>query len=505
MELISGEIKAEKLSTDGVLCFLKTRNELLRIKLVLDHHRALGVDRFFIVDNASDDGTAAFLKAQDDVTLFTNRDEFKNSAGGMNWLHPLLDFYGDGHWCLMIDADELFVYPGFEENKISELCTKLDKNSYEAAFSLMIDMYSNRPIARTDCVEGSSLIETCKYFDPFGYKLLSRSVLPFFAVRGGARERFFWGESPAALTPIMSKVPLIRWKKQYRYISSTHFMSCGPTHIAMFSGALLHFKYLSDFHQRAEDESTRGQMWNDGSEYKKHLEVLESDPSLSLFYRGSVLYGDSYSLCRYNLLQDVVSPEIQKHELNGIGVMKVIIISDEVVTNSTIRYLNIALADTARCTLVTFDDDEKRMIGELMDIAEPKNITWEAHSYFSCAIQNEDAISSIGAQLALMRMGVVCILSYSWADRRKIVELYLNISRLEAVMHGVVSLQNNIGEFIRGVSCNGAQTSLVRAERLDYLVAAANEDLARERRKTKDLISKITLSFESARLGPKTS
>ena len=270
MELISGEIKAEKLSTDSILCFLKTRNELLRIKLVLDHHRALGVYRFFIVDNASDDGTLEFLKAQDDVTLFTEREEFKNSAGGMNWLHPLLDFYGDGHWCLIIDADELFVYPGFEKNKISKLCKKLGKASYEAVFSLMIDMYSNRPIASTNCTEGS-LIETCKYFDPFGYRMLGRIWLPFFTFRGGARERIFWGESPEALSPLLSKVPLIMWKKQYRYIASTHFMSRGPRHIAMFSGALLHFKYLSDFHQRAEDESTRGQMWNDGSEYKKLL------------------------------------------------------------------------------------------------------------------------------------------------------------------------------------------------------------------------------------------
>lgn len=238
---------------------------------------------------------------------------------------------------------------------------------------------------------------------------------------------------------------------------------------------------------------------------KKLLEALESDPSLSLFYRGSVLYGDSYSLCRYNLLQDVVLPEIQKNELNGIGVMKVIIIFDEVVTNNSIHDLNIALANTARCTLGPFDDNEKIMISELMDIAEPKNITWGVHSYFSCAIQNEDAISGIVAQLALMRIGVICILSYSWADRGKLVELYLNISRLEVVMHGAVSLQNNIGEFIRSVSCDGAPTSLARADRLDYLIAAAKEDLARERRKTKDLISEITASFELVRLGPKTA
>jgi Glycosyl transferase family 2 len=69
------------------------------------------------------------------VTLFTTREEFKSSAGGMNWLHPLLDFYGDGHWCLIIDADELFVYPGFERHKISHLCKKLGKASYEEGLS----------------------------------------------------------------------------------------------------------------------------------------------------------------------------------------------------------------------------------------------------------------------------------------------------------------------------------------------------------------------------------
>ena len=260
----------------------------------------------------------------------------------------------------------------------------------------------------------------------------------------------------------------------------------------------MHFKYLSDFHRRAEFESIRGQMWNDGSEYKKYAEVLQSDSSLSMFYCGSIMYGDSYSLCRYNLLQNVVLPGIQRVEFNGIGAMKVMIIMDGSVTNSAIQGLNITSQNTAGCNFALFDDNEKIMIGELMDIAEAKNITWRARSYLVCDIQQNEDIYRICEQLSLLGIQVIKLLCYSWADRKGIVDLYLNINRLEGVMQGAFALQNSIGEFVRSVSCYGAEPGLAQADRIDYLIAAANEDMARESQKTKALIEELTLSFESS-------
>ena len=46
------------------------RNESLRLPSTLAHYRQLGVDRFLVIDNGSDDGTLEFLRGQPDTTSF---------------------------------------------------------------------------------------------------------------------------------------------------------------------------------------------------------------------------------------------------------------------------------------------------------------------------------------------------------------------------------------------------------------------------------------------------
>jgi hypothetical protein len=66
--------------------FSKCRNEKLRLPAFLADYRKLGVARFFIVDNASDDGSAEFLCAQPDVHVFHTYGSFRAARGGTNWL-----------------------------------------------------------------------------------------------------------------------------------------------------------------------------------------------------------------------------------------------------------------------------------------------------------------------------------------------------------------------------------------------------------------------------------
>lgn len=50
-----------------ILLFSKCRNESLRLPAFLRHYRNLGVNRFFIVDNESTDGSTEYLVTQPDV------------------------------------------------------------------------------------------------------------------------------------------------------------------------------------------------------------------------------------------------------------------------------------------------------------------------------------------------------------------------------------------------------------------------------------------------------
>src|SRR5260370_21953978 len=50
--------------------FSKCRNEQLRLPAFLRHYRNIGVQRFFFVDNASNDGSAEYPRPQPAVPVF---------------------------------------------------------------------------------------------------------------------------------------------------------------------------------------------------------------------------------------------------------------------------------------------------------------------------------------------------------------------------------------------------------------------------------------------------
>jgi hypothetical protein len=279
-----------------LLCFMPVRNEALRLPAVLDHHRRLGVDRFFVVDNGSSDGTLDHLAAQADVHLYAADGSFAESHFGFAWLHPLLDEFGHGHWTLTIDADELFVFPHCEQIGLHEFCSFLDRKGHDAVFAILLDMYSDRSIAGTSYARGEPLPDCCPYFDPGPYTTVKGNDFPAFELRGGPRRRAFWGRLTPFFPPTVSKVPFVKWRKGYRYVNVTHYMRPAPAKLSDVTGALLHFKFLSDFHDRAKREAGRGEHFDGAREYKLYLQGLARDPSLTLHFPGSVRYQDSGQL-----------------------------------------------------------------------------------------------------------------------------------------------------------------------------------------------------------------
>lgn len=296
---------------DGdLLCFAVTRNEMLRLPDVLRHHRELGVDHFIVVDNGSDDGTLDLLVAQDDADVYAADGSFAASRFGFDWLHPLLDEFGTDHWVLAIDSDELFVYPHSEHATLRDLCKHVEASGCDSVFALLLDMYSDRSIAATSYTAGERLIDACPYFDPGPYQVARDPVFPTFELAGGARARVFWTPDLGYPPPTVSKVPLVKWRPGYRYISSCHYMQPSPQKLAAVSGALLHFKFLSDFHQRAVTEAARGEHFEQGREYKMYLQRIAADPGLSLFVQGSARYRDTAGLVALQICR--TSPEWER-------------------------------------------------------------------------------------------------------------------------------------------------------------------------------------------------
>jgi len=262
-----------------IILFSTMKNEGHRLEYFLKYYRALGVSHFVIVDNDSDDSTVEYLSTQADVTLYHTKASYKDSNFGMHWLNFLLSKYGEGHWCLTCDPDEFIVYPHIETRDLIDLTQYMDSIKQESFFTTMLDMYSDKPVSQTRYQPGSDPLEVCKYFDGYGYSKSYNHDITNLFVQGGVRKRIFSRNSPAS-SPALNKVPLVKWKKGYTYISSMHMIL--PKRLnrcideRMVTGALLHFKFISQLDDKVKEEMVAKQHYNDSAEYKQYGDVINA-------------------------------------------------------------------------------------------------------------------------------------------------------------------------------------------------------------------------------------
>jgi hypothetical protein len=321
--------------------FSKCRNEALRIRTFLQHYRRLGVDRFFIIDNDSTDGTAEYLAQQQDVSLIRTPERFSDARGGTDWLNPVLREFGAGGWCVTVDIDELLVYPGHDGTSLAALTRYLDRQGSEALACLLLDLYPAGPVRSWSHAPGDDLLQEL-YFDPRPYERTPVGKCPGVLIRGGVRERVFYPEFrqrgraarvyDAALgvldrlplvggaswiqtrrrpvPPCLTKVPLVRWNQESRYLYANHWVS--PKVVAPETGVLLHLKLLGDFHQRALEESARGAYYDGGSEYRRYAQTLDRNPDLTILDDDSVRYEEANQLVRLGLMQDTRAWQLER-------------------------------------------------------------------------------------------------------------------------------------------------------------------------------------------------
>ena len=76
---------------DEIRAFMVVWNKSLRLDSTLKHYRQLGVNRFFIVDSGSTDGTLDYLAAAPDVHAFS-----ASGNDGMASINALLDSSAPG-------------------------------------------------------------------------------------------------------------------------------------------------------------------------------------------------------------------------------------------------------------------------------------------------------------------------------------------------------------------------------------------------------------------------
>ena len=278
--------RTAQIAPDDILLASTMRNEITRLPHFLEHHRKLGVGHFLIVDNDSDDGTQEFLAEQPDVSLWSTRHSYRQSRFGVDWLTWLQIRHAHNHWCLTLDADEIFVYPHHDTRPLQALVSRLEQNRTRSFGALMLDMYPKGPLRDQTYRPGDNPFETLNWFDGGNYMIQRQPKLENLWIQGGVRSRMFFADDPRC-APTLSKTPLVKWNRRYAYVSSTHnLLPRGLNQVydewggEKASGILLHTKFLHTFNEKAVEELERKQHYAGSREYLAYHNRLEDDPDL---------------------------------------------------------------------------------------------------------------------------------------------------------------------------------------------------------------------------------
>lgn len=274
------------MSAEAMLAVMTVRNEMLRLPYFLDHHRRLGIDHFLIVDNASDDGTADYLAAQPDVSLWSTPHSYRLSRFGVDWTTWLQNRFCHGHWCLTLDADELFIYPYWETRNLRALAGWLDGSGQRSMAAMMLDLYPEGALSGTTYQPGQDPTTVLGWFDAGNYGIKTQEPLGNLWIQGGVRGRIFFADDPRR-APTLNKTPLVKWDRSFAYVNSTHQLlprglnrNFGVDGHEVTSGILLHTKFLPQVVAKAAEEKDRREHFNNSALYEDYYDGLIADPRL---------------------------------------------------------------------------------------------------------------------------------------------------------------------------------------------------------------------------------
>jgi hypothetical protein len=204
----------------------------------------------------------------------------------VDWLNWLQRRHAHGHWCLTVDPDEFFVYPFCDTRPLRALTDWLDASSIKSFSAMILDMYPKGPFDLIPYQEGQDPFEIAPYFDSGNYVMRRNKKYGNLWIQGGPRARMFFADLPER-APALNKIPLVKWDRQYAYVSSAHMLlPRGLNQVydewggEKASGCLLHAKFLDVLVDKAAEEMDRRQHYANSHEYRAYRAGIATQPDM---------------------------------------------------------------------------------------------------------------------------------------------------------------------------------------------------------------------------------
>lgn len=285
-ELTPVQDNTARINPADTLLVCTFRNEQIRLPYFLKYYRDLGVQHFLFIDNGSQDGAVEYLAGMEDVSLWHTAASYKRATHGVDWMNHLLRKYAHGHWALVVDPDEFFVYPFCDTRPVRALTDWLDSSQIRSFASMLLDVYPKGRLDQAVYHPGQDPLEIAPWFDSGNYSQSLNKEYGNLWIQGGARARVFFANNPKK-APALNKIPLVKWDRRFAFVSSTHMLLPRGLNLVYesgggekASGVLLHAKFLDTFAAKAEEEMDRKQHHGASAEYKAYRDALRNHPDM---------------------------------------------------------------------------------------------------------------------------------------------------------------------------------------------------------------------------------
>ena len=267
---------------------LCVKNDKKRIQMLVDHYRTLGIVKFAIMDNGSDDGTFEWLLEQQDIDLYQCKRQYQTNVKE-GWINRLISYYGFDRWYVVTDSDELAVYQNMETRSLPELTMRLERAGVKRVKAITLDTYSESAAF----IESDNIRNDYRWIDSDSYKEMSVRAGGCRIKRfiGGPRYRLMNSKVP------LDKCPLVYFEKGTVSDDAHYQFPHNIINDAPCLMGILHYKFLDtdleEYKRRASAEST---FVGHGALYRQYMAFFDGSGRQSFMYDGSVEFVSSESL-----------------------------------------------------------------------------------------------------------------------------------------------------------------------------------------------------------------
>ena len=342
IEVVSGDLP----SPEEITLVSVVRNARFLIEAFLNHHRALGVNRFLILDDWSDKSFLEFLKSQPDVTVlripmrFPERltwtdaegNVIEESAGG-TYKDIISRHLVKHRWSMVLDSDEFLILAP-DLGDLSNFFARVDSDRFGAFGAQMVDMVpegwppgklEKNPQSLADLVTLYPLFKPSPAWErvrgEFVWNPDINAISDFFR-----HMRVYSGPPPVrALKRIVrplfpgiraftrsdvSKVPLVG--PRYRHHRRTHHDVTAPLDSPMVL-AVAHFTFTHAFPEKVarylemNGRKNRFASWSRYEAYSRLLRKMESRGAIDFRQLGLARFQDEQSFVLAGILEGNLS------------------------------------------------------------------------------------------------------------------------------------------------------------------------------------------------------